>query len=288
MDSTLFLKRYSANLRITAFIVLSLAMMTIDHQYSHLQKLRATLTVLVHPLQSAANLPATLGQWASETLASRAHLIKENLRLRDEQLILNAKIQKMEFLETENQRLKQLLSSVKTPNDQILIAELLAVDLQPLRHQILINKGQRAGVYDGQPLIGAQGIIGQIIHVGPFSSTALLLTDPMHAIPIQINRNGLRAIAKGTGHSRLIQIEHLPNSADIRPGDLIVSSGLGDRFPAGYPVGVVDSVSRVAGTPFAEVNVTPSAELDKNRAMLLVWRHNARPPSPPPGVLAEE
>ena len=284
MDSALFLKRYSPNLRIAVFVVLSLTMMTIDHQYGHLQKLRVSLTLLVYPLQSVANLPVTISEWLSTAFTSHSNLIKENLNLQDKHLVLNAKIQRMEFLENENRRLKKLLGSSETLDERVLIAQLLAVDLHPLKHQIIINKGKNADVYNGQPLLDSQGIIGQIIHVGPFSSTALLLTDPRHAIPVQINRNGLRSIAKGTGHSRLIQLEHIPNKADIRSGDVVTSSGLGGRFPAGYLVGVVDSVTRFTGPPFAEINVIPSAELDKNREVLLVWHY---PTSSPPGIITK-
>jgi len=156
----------------------------------------------------------------------------------------------------------------------VLIAELLAVDMQPFRHQVTINKGKREGAFDGQPIVDANGIMGQIIHVGPFSSIVLLITDPTHALPVQINRNGLRAIAVGTGQNSSLQLEHLPNNADIRQGDLIVSSGLGSRFPSGYPVGTVSKISLDPAEPFAKVVVTPSARLEQSREVLMVWPHD--------------
>lgn len=267
-------------MRIVAFILASLIMMTVDHRQGHLEKVRSTLSVFVYPLQYVANLPVAVTNWVSEAFTTRARLMEENARLRDEQLVLNSKIQKFKILEAENERLREMLQSSEKLDERVLIAELLAVDLQPFRHQIVINKGRREGVYDGQAIVDANGVMGQIVHVGPFSSTVLLLTDPAHAIPVQINRNGLRSIAVGTGQSHILQLEHLPNSVDIKEGDLVVSSGLGSRFPAGYPVGVVYNISRVAGEPFAKVTIIPSAQLEKNREVLLVWPETTIESSP--------
>jgi len=257
--------------RIVAFILASLIMMTVDHRQGHLEKVRSALSVFVYPLQYIANLPVTVTNWVSEALTTRAMLMEEIAWLRDEQLTLSSKIQKYEILQAENERLRKMLQSSKKFDERVLIAELLAVDLQPFRHQIVINKGQREGVYDGQPIVDANGVMGQIVHVGPFSSTVLLLTDPTHAIPVQINRNGLRSIAVGTGQRHILQLEHLSNNVDIREGDLVVSSGLGSRFPSGYPVGIVHNISRVLGEPFVQVTIIPSAQLEKNREVLLVW-----------------
>jgi rod shape-determining protein MreC len=265
--------------RIVAFILASLIMMTVDHRQGHLEKVRSTLSVFVYPLQYVANLPVTVTNWASEALTTQARLMEENAWLRDEQLVLSSKIQKFESLEAENERLREMLQSSERLDERVLIAELLAVDLQPFRHQIVINKGQREGVYNGQPIVDANGVMGQIVHVGPFSSTVLLLTDPTHAIPVQINRNGLRSVAVGTGQSHILQLEHLSNNVDIREGDLVVSSGLGSRFPSGYPVGVVHNISRVPGEPFAKVTIIPSAQLEKNREVLLVWPETSSRPS---------
>ncbi len=246
-------------------------MMTIDHRQGHLEKVRSALSVFVYPLQYVANLPVTVTNWVSEALTTRDRLMEENALLRDEQLVLSSKIQKFEIIKAENERLREMLQSSERLDERVLIAELLAVDLQPFRHQIVINKGKREGVYDGQPIVDANGVMGQIVHVGPFSSTVLLLTDPTHAIPVQINRNGLRSVAVGIGQSHILQLEHLSNNVDIKEGDLVVSSGLGSRFPSGYPVGAVHDISRVPGEPFAKVTIIPSAQLEKSREVLLVW-----------------
>jgi len=245
--------------------------MTVDHRYGQLESLRSNLSVVVYPIQYLVNLPVRLGHWAQESLDTRESLLEDNQQLRKEQLLLSQKLQKYEVLEMENQRLRNLLESSLKLKERVLIAELLDVDLQPFRHTVLINKGEREGVYDGQPIVDADGIMGQIVHVGPFSSTALLITDPSHAIPVQINRNGLRAIAIGTGQGQNLQLEYLPNNADIRMGDLIISSGLGSHFPSGYPVGVVTEIKIDPAEPFARVMVTPSARLEQSREVLLLW-----------------
>ena len=254
-------------------------MMTIDHRYSHLETVRSALSVFVYPVQYVVNLPVTFTRWAKESLATHDLLVEENERLRNERLVLNSKLQKFEVLESENERLRKLLESSFKLNDRVLIAELLAVDMQPFRHTVVINKGKREGAYDGQPIVDANGIMGQIVHVGPFSSTVLLITDPTHAIPVQINRNGLRAVAVGTGQRQSLQLEYLPNNADVQMGDLIVSSGLGSRFPSGYPVGVVTDIKLDPAEPFAKVIVAPSAKLDQSREVLLVWPNNYTGPA---------
>ena len=245
--------------------------MTVDHRQSHLETVRSALSTLVYPVQYVVNMPIVFSHWVKQSVATHESLVDENERLRMEQLLLSSKLQKFEILVSENERLRRLLESSFKLDDRVIIAELLAVDMQPFRHTVIINKGKREGAYDGQPIVDANGIMGQIVHVGPFSSTVLLITDPTHAIPVQINRNGLRAIAVGTGQGQSLQLEHLPNNADIETGDLIVSSGLGSRFPAGYPVGVVADIKLDPAEPFAKVMVVPSAKLEQSREVLLVW-----------------
>jgi rod shape-determining protein MreC len=269
--NTLYLKSPSANVRIIIFVLASIILMTMDHKLGHLEKLRTALSIVVYPLQYTVNVPVHFFNWTTESLSTRQNLLAENKKLRKESLLLSSKLQKFEVLETENKRLRKLLESSLKLQDKVLIAELLSVNLQPFRHQVIINKGQHEGVYNGQPIVDANGIMGQVIHVGPFSSTVLLITDPTHALPVQINRNGLRAIAVGTGQGHSLQLEYLSNNADIREGDLIVSSGLGSRFPAGYPVGIVNTISMDPAEPFAKVSVTPSARLEQSREVLLVW-----------------
>ena len=251
--------------------VLSVFLMTADHKAEYLQTLRSTLATLVYPLQYAVHLPIRGGAWIVENLSSRDELIAQNERLKVDRLRLQVRLEKLVELESENRRLRTLLdSSVKT-GEKVLIAELLSVDMNPFIRRIVLNKGQRHGVYAGQSLVDSQGVMGQVANVGPFSSTALLITDPSHALPVQFNRTGLRAVAVGSGAADLVTLSHIPNNADIRVGDLLVTSGLGGRFPHGYPVGRVTRVQRDSGQPFASVDIEPSARLERNREVLLIW-----------------
>jgi rod shape-determining protein MreC len=258
-------------IKLAGLIALSIVLMAVDHRQGYLENLRSMLSIAVYPVQYLVNLPIGVVTWLSENLASHSDLLEENRRLREQQLLLQSKLQRFAVLEAENERLRELLESSLQLNEKVLVAELLAVELQPFRHQIVIDKGRREGAYNGQPVVDARGVMGQIIHVGPFTSTVLLITDPSHAIPVVVNRNGLRAIAIGVGEGNKLRLDHLPTNADIREGDLIVSSGLGGRFPAGYPVGTVTSVTLLPGEPFAQVTVTPTARLEQNREVLILW-----------------
>ncbi len=271
MSKLLFTRGPSLTIRLALVMLASVVLMTVDHRQNHLDGLRSALSVLVYPLQLLVDLPESAGGWFRETLASRRALAEENARLRTEHLILKAQLQKLEALEAENLRLRELLDSSFKVGERVLIAELLSVDLDPWRHQILINKGSRDGVFVGQPLLDAQGVVGQVIAVTPFTATAMLITDPAHALPVQVNRNGLRSVALGIGSLERLSLPHIPNSADIAAGDLLVTSGLGGRFPPGYPVARVEAVTRDPGQSFARIYARPLAELDRAREVLLVW-----------------
>ena len=253
------------------FSVISIGLMVVDHQKDYLSFVRSTLSAVVYPLQYVVNLPFEATEWASDSLVTRKSLMEENARLKQEHLLVSSKLQRYQILEAENERLRQLLESSFRLNDKVLVAELIEVHLQSFKRQVVINKGRREGAYDGQPIVDANGIMGQIVHVGPFSSTVLLITDPNHALPVQVNRNGLRAIAVGSGQSDRLVLEHLPNNADIKVGDLIISSGLGRRFPSGYPVGQIEKITLDPAESFARVIIKPSAQLSQSREVLMVW-----------------
>ena len=255
--------------------------MAVDHRQHHLESIRAAISLILYPLQYAVNMPFSAADWAGDKLSSREKLLEENTKLRMQQQLLMAQLQKLSALKVENIRLRELLKSSKTISEHVLIGELLAIDLEPFTRKIVINKGSVDDVYLGQPLLDAEGIMGQIIHLGPFSSTAMLITDPNHAIPVHVNRNGLRAIALGTGAPDVLDIPYLPNSADIEEGDLLTSSGLGGRFPRDYPVAIVSSVIKDPTKPYAVVKAKPTARLETSREVLLVWTeetsHNLNP-----------
>ncbi|MNZ34856.1 Cell shape-determining protein MreC [compost metagenome] len=174
-------------------------------------------------------------------------------------------------------RLRELLNSSALVNEKVEVAELIGVDPNPFTHRILINKGERDGVFLGQPVLDARGLMGQVVELMPYTSRVLLLTDTTHSIPVQVNRNGLRAIASGTGNPERLELRHVADTADIKEGDLLVSSGMGQRFPAGYPVATVNEVIHDSGQPFAIVRAIPTAALNRSRYMLLVFSDRRSP-----------
>lgn len=254
-----------------AAVLLSIAIMVLDHRYNHLESLRSGLSVLLFPVQYLASLPLLLSESASDAITSRGELESERDKLHDENLLLRARQQKFEALEAENMRLRGLLDSSFKVGDRVLIAELIAVEQDPFRQQVLINKGSTSGVFVGQPVVDANAVVGQVTHVSPLSASVLLITDATHALPVQVNRNGLRTIALGTGLINRLELPHLPNNADIEVGDLLNTSGLGGSFPPGYPVAEVIEVKREPGQPFAYVIAQTTAHLDRIREVLLVW-----------------
>ena len=252
-------------------MILSIFLMVLDHRQNHLESLRSVLSVALYPIQYLASLPVILGGEASDALSSRSEIQAAREQLNEENILLHARLQKFEALEAENMRLRGLLDSSFKVGDRVFIAELIAVDQDPFRQQVLINQGKSSGVFKGQPVLDANAVVGQVTHVNPWTSSVLLITDARHALPVQVNRNGLRTIALGTGLINQLELPHLPNNADIQPGDLLTTSGLGGLFPSGYPVAKVTEVKREQGQPFASVTARTTAHLDRIREVLLVW-----------------
>ena len=264
-----------------AAVILSLALLVLDHRYHHLQQLRSTLAFLTYPLHYLADLPFTASRWVSETTSSRETLFEQNRELREQNLRLRAELQKYESLQAENMRLRDLVDSSFKIGDRVLVAELSSVDLDPYKQQVIINKGSASGTFEGQPVLDAHAVMGQVISVTPFTSTVLLITDTSHALPVQVLRNGLRTIALGTGRVDELKLPYLPTNSDIVEGDLLVTSGLGGKFPPGYPVATVTRIDRSPDAPFSEVLAEPRAHLDRSREVLLVWTvPNQLPVSP--------
>lgn len=252
-------------------VILSLALLVLDHRFHHLQHLRSTLAFLTYPLHYLADLPFTASRWLSETTSSQETLLEQNRELRDENLRLKVELQKYESLQAENLRLRDLVDSSFKIGDRVLVAELSSVDLDPYKQQVIIKKGAVSGVFEGQPVLDAHAVMGQVINVTPLSSTVLLITDTSHALPVQVLRNGLRTIAVGTGRIDQLKLPYLPTNSDIVEGDLLVTSGLGGKFPPGYPVASVTRIDRSPDAPFSSVFAEPHAHLDRSREVLLVW-----------------
>ncbi len=250
---------------------LSIVLMVVDHQQHHLDTLRKAISATVYPLRVVVDAPVSAWRWLEATTTSRNDLLLENSRLYAERLLTNARLQRYAALEAENARLRAMLEATARVTERVRVAEIMSVSGNPYRHDIVIDKGQYDDVYDGQALIDADGVVGQVIEAGLLSSQALLISDPDHALPVEVNRNGLRTIAFGTGEYDRLELQYLPNNADIEVGDLLVTSGLGGAFPAGYPVAIVDSVERVPQEPFARVTARPTAALNQVREIMLIW-----------------
>lgn len=252
-------------------VVLSVLLLVTDQRGSGLQPLRSALSILVYPVQAIVSLPVDVGHSVGDMFMSYQALQEENRSLKEKKLINDAKLLKLAALEKENIRLRALLENSFKLGEQVLVAELLSVNLAPYEHVVVVNKGSRFGVHNKQPVLDASGIVGQVIRTMPASAEIMLITDPNHAIPVQINRNGLRTIAIGSGQINKLILPFLPNNADVLPGDLLVTSGLGGTFPQGYPVAVVDEFKVRPNKPFAQITAVPKAELDKSREFLIVW-----------------
>lgn len=263
--------------RLVLLVALSATLMVLDHQGNHLPKIRATLAVLVYPIQIAAALPVRAGGWIWEILATEKTLRERNRQLQAERSAHLARLQKLEALEAENARLRDLLGSAERVADRAIVAELVEVSLEPFTRKIVVDKGSRDEVYVGQPVIDAYGIVGQITEVGVMTSKSTLITDPGHAIPVVLNRNGLRTVVFGTGAFDRVSVPYLTPSADIQEGDLLVSSGMGGNFPPGYPVAQVTKIIRDANEAFLKISAKPIARLNYGKEVLLIWPGDRAP-----------
>ncbi|WP_018871879.1 rod shape-determining protein MreC [Thioalkalivibrio sp. ALJ16] len=258
-------------------ILLGLALMALDHRVNELQVVRSTLATITYPLQVAVDAPVRAVSRVLDSFTSREDLITENRILRSENAELRARQLRFEALQLENDRLRALLSTAEQAEERVEIAKLLAVDLDPFRQQIVLNKGRRDDVYVGQPVINADGVIGQVLSTRLNSSIALLISDPAHALPVLSARTGLRGLVVGTGNPQRLEMRHVPLQEDVEPGDLLLTSGLGGRFPADYPVARVVSVERLQGQPFLSIEAEPLAALDRSREVLLLWTDGVSP-----------
>ena len=261
----------SLQLRLFLAVIISIAAIVADSRFGVFSHVRVYLSSLVSPLQYMANAPGIMLDTMSTQVQTRAGLIEQTKQQEQQLFTLRSRLLKMDHLEHENQRLRELLGSPVHKESRKMVAELLSVDSDPFSHQVLINKGALDGVYNGQPVINDQGVIGQVLHVGSTTSRVLLITDSSHGIPVRVLRNDLRAIASGSGELDKLELRNLPRNTDVQVGDLLVTSGLGGRFPEGYPVATVTRSDYVEGKPFAQIEAKPLVALDRLRYLLLLW-----------------
>jgi rod shape-determining protein MreC len=259
-------------------IILSVSVMVVDHRFSYLEVVRSSISVVISPLRYLVSLPAQSGVWVSEWFKTQNSLVAENQRLKEQQRLLNARLQKTEVLQEENSRLRKLLGSARKVADDVIVAELLAVDQNPYRQLIELNKGSLDGIHDGQAVIDEHGVMGQVIHVTPNSSTVMLISDPEHAIPVQFINSGLRSVAFGNGSTEQLELRFLPATAEIKVGDKLVTSGLGGRFPADYPVATVSEIKLDKTHGFVSALARPEARLDSSREVLVIQPRNESMP----------
>lgn len=241
-----------------------------DVKHDLFASVRPYLSWFVSPIQVLVNIPQKTIFWGAEHLASREYLVSENQRLSQDVLALRGRLQKMNSLQAENVRLRKLLDASQRVEEEVLMAEVIGFDQNAYTHKIQIDKGFSSGAYVGQAVLDANGVMGQIIEVGPYNSRVLLIADASHFLPIQLGRTGLRSILQGTGDLKLLSLMSVPHSADIKKGDVLTTSGLDDRFPSDYPVGVIKSVEHTAGQPYAKVDVVPLAQLERSRHVMLI------------------
>jgi rod shape-determining protein MreC len=258
-------------LRVLGLIFISILLMYFDNRDNHLDTVRKSIGAAVYPLRVIVDAPVRLWGWFGDSTTSRNDLDIELGRLKAERLLTNARLQKLNALEAENARLRAMLDARAKVRDRTRVAEIMSVDANPYDHSLVIDVGTQDGVFDGQALVDADGVVGQVIKAGLMTSQAMLISDTDHALPVEVNRNGLRTIVVGTGTIDSLELPFVVNNADIQVGDLLVTSGLGGAFPSGYPVGIVDSVTRLPHEPYADVTARPSASLGQVREVLLIF-----------------
>ncbi|MGO1246368.1 MAG: rod shape-determining protein MreC [Oceanisphaera sp.] len=268
---TIFGRGPSLPIRLALAVVVSLLLIIADSRYQSFNEAKVYLNTLVSPLQYIANSPRILLDSASSQLMSNQALLAQSERLEQELFLLRDDLLQLDHLEQENSRLRSLLGSPVRFDARRMVAEIMAVDSDTFSHQVVIDKGSLKGVFEGQPVLNEQGVVGQVMSVGKTTARVLLITDSSHGIPVRVARNDIRAIASGSGQLDRLSLHNITRNTDIQEGDTLLSSGLAGRFPEGYPVGRVSRVGYEEGQPFADIQVDPFAALDRVRYLLLLW-----------------
>ncbi len=282
-SSPLFAGNAAGTLRLIVYLSLAVALMVLDHRNGWLWRLRYTSSVVVEPIYRLAGLPSAGIRTASVAFADRQRLTEQNQRLREDLLLANAKLNRMAAVAEQNQRLKELLDTQHSLKLHVQLARVIGVDLGAYRYQLTLNVGARDGVKPGQPVIDAHGVMGQVKSALPTTSTVMLITDPSHAIPVVIERTGLRTVAYGSREGDQLILPNIPLAADVKTGDKLLTSGIGGRFPPGFPVGEIGSVAPAATGMFLLAKAQPAADIDRSEDVLLL--HDQAEPDGPPAPI---
>jgi rod shape-determining protein MreC len=278
-SGSLFAEGGAGTLRLLLHLTAALILMVADHRGGYLDRLRQWAGLLSEPVYLVASSPARLAETLHDTFSTRATLTRENAALREQLLVGNARIHRLEAVQLENQRLRALLGGTRGLRLSVQLTSLVDIDLDPFRHRILLDAGTSRGVREGLAVIDGNGVVGQIVAVAPGNATAMLISDPSHAIPVQVARSGLRTIAFGTGRIDQLLLPNIPLSADVKVGDQLITSGLGGTFPAGFPVGRISRLSPDATRLFVVAEAQPAASLERSGEVLLVWDTTVAPAS---------
>ena len=276
----LFAEGAVSTLRLIVYLTAAMIIMVVDHRSGHLESLRALASRLIEPVYRIAAFPADAARAGRLAIATQSHLAEENRALREALLLAQVRLNRMSALSEQNERLKALLDVQNNLGLGVQLAHLIDIDLDPFRHRVVLDAGSSQGISVGQPLLDASGVMGQVVETLPNTSVAMLVTDPTHAIPVTVERTGLRTIVYGTGAIDRLQLPNIPISADVKVGDRLVTSGLGGRFPAGFPVGEIRDIRNDESGMFAAATALPAAALDRSGDVLLL--HDLPQPMGPP------
>lgn len=271
----------AGTLRLLAYLALAVVLIVLDHRGGWLNQARRQAGVMIAPLWAVAGWPGRVAERIHDDAGTLSQLTEDNRRLRNELLVNQARMARLQTLVADNTRLRGLLEAAERGNLDVVLAPILDIDLDPTRQRLVLDAGSRDRVRTGQSVIDAGGLLGQIIGVNPMHANVLLITDPSHAVPVAVARNGVRLVVYGDGRSDILRLASVPLSSDVKVGDQLVTSGLGGRFPPGFPVGTIAALRPDDSRAFLIGDVKPAAKLDRGREVLVLL-------AMPPPVNAEE